>query len=48
MVMDKTTDTANEPVDSTDDGDFMDTGVLHERCTDVSCQLTHPHPKEQQ
>lgn len=24
-------DTANEPVNPTDDGEFMDTGVLHEK-----------------
>lgn len=44
--MTDTTDTANEPVDPTDDGNFMDTGVLHEPCVDGSCELTHPHPQE--
>lgn len=31
MGDDKRIDTANEPVDHIDDGEFMDTGVLHER-----------------
>lgn len=31
--MTHTTDTANEPVDHQDDGEFMDTGVLHDAPT---------------
>lgn len=43
----KRTDTANEPVDTQDD-EFMDTGVLHEKkCADQSCERQHPHQEGQ-
>ena len=48
-------DTAREPVDTTGDAEFMDTGILredvetgaYEPCKDVACQLPHPHPPKE-
>lgn len=37
----KRIDTANEPVDSTDDAGFMDTGVLHPTACGSACDRKH-------